>query len=70
MAVEWLEFARFPNAASAEVVAGLLRAEGVPVEIVTDTPLPGLAEGVPQREAPHREPGRCPVRHDAIIPCA
>ena len=41
----WKEFAAYSDAASAEILAGLLRSEGVPVEIAGDEPIPGLAGG-------------------------
>jgi hypothetical protein len=41
----WKEFAAYADAASAEVAAGLLRSEGISVEIVSDEPIPGLARG-------------------------
>ena len=45
MSEPWQEFAAYSNAASAEVAAGLLRSEGVPVDIVSDEPMPGLIRG-------------------------
>lgn len=41
----WQQFAVYPDAASAEVAAGLLRSEGVPVNVASDEPMPGLIEG-------------------------
>jgi hypothetical protein len=41
----WKEFAVYSDAASAEILAGLLRSEGIPVEIAGDEPIPGLAGG-------------------------
>jgi hypothetical protein len=41
----WKEFASYADAASAQVAAGLLKSEGVPVEIATDEPIPGLSRG-------------------------
>jgi hypothetical protein len=41
----WQQFAAYPDAASAEVVAGLLRSEGVPVNVASDEPMPGLIQG-------------------------
>jgi hypothetical protein len=32
----------YPDRASAEVVAGLLRSESIPVRVVADEPVPGL----------------------------
>jgi hypothetical protein len=45
MQEDWQEFAAYSDAASAEVVAGLLRSESVPVAIRSDEPIPGLARG-------------------------
>ena len=42
---EWQEFANYPDAASAEIMAGLLRSETIPVNVVADEPVPGLAHG-------------------------
>ena len=42
---EWCEFAAYSDAASAEVVAGMLRSESVPVHIASDEPMPGLIRG-------------------------
>jgi len=44
-AQHWAEFGAYSDAASAEVVAGLLRSEGVPVDIESDQPMPGLTQG-------------------------
>ena len=41
----WSEFATYGEAASAEVIAGLLRSEKVPARIVSDAPMAGLAGG-------------------------
>jgi hypothetical protein len=41
----WQEFAAYSDAASAEVAAGLLRSEGVPVNVVSDELMPGLIQG-------------------------
>jgi hypothetical protein len=41
----WQEFAAYADAASAEVAAGLLRSEGVPLNIASDEPMPGLIQG-------------------------
>jgi hypothetical protein len=41
----WREFAAYSDAASAEVAAGLLRSEGVPVNVASDEPMPGLIRG-------------------------
>ena len=45
MSDAWQEFAAYADAASAEVAAGLLRSEGVPVNIASDEPMPGLIQG-------------------------
>jgi hypothetical protein len=45
MQPDWKEFSVYSDAASAEVAAGLLRSEGVLVEVRSDEPLPGLARG-------------------------
>lgn len=45
MSDPWQEFAAYADAASAEVVAGLLRSEGVPVNVASDEPMPGLIRG-------------------------
>ncbi len=42
---QWQEFAAYSDAASAEVAAGLLRSEGVPVNVASDEPMPGLIQG-------------------------
>lgn len=42
---EWCEFAAYSDVASAELVAGLLRNESVPVHIASDEPMPGLVRG-------------------------
>lgn len=41
----WSEFDTFADAISAEAMAGLLRAEAVPVLVIADEPVPGLAAG-------------------------
>ena len=41
----WKEFIAYSEAASAEIMAGLLRSEGMLVEVVGDEPIPGLAGG-------------------------
>ena len=41
----WQQFATYSDAASAEVAAGLLRSEGVPVNVASDEPMPGLIQG-------------------------
>jgi len=43
---EWQVFAVYCDAASAEATAGRLRAEQVPVRIVTNQPVPGLTHEV------------------------
>ena len=45
MSDQWQEFAVYSDAASAEVAAGLLRSEGVPVNVASDEPMPGLIQG-------------------------
>nr|MBO2490166.1 hypothetical protein [Gammaproteobacteria bacterium] len=40
----WRELAVFADRASAEVLAGLLRSEGVDVRVVLDEPVPGLVK--------------------------
>lgn len=42
MANDWRELAVFADGASAEVLAGLLRSEGVDARVVLDEPVPGL----------------------------
>jgi hypothetical protein len=39
---QWRELFLYPDRASAEVVAGLLRSESIPVRVVADEPVPGL----------------------------
>ena len=46
MTSEWQSFASYPDLASAEVVAGLLRSNGVPVQVAADEPVPGLVKVV------------------------
>lgn len=41
---EWCELAVYPDRASAEIVAGLLRTEAIPVRIEVDEPVPGLVK--------------------------
>lgn len=45
MSEPWQSFAVYSDAASAEAVAGLLRSEGVPVDVASDEPMPGLFQG-------------------------
>ena len=40
------QIATFPDEASAEACAGLLRADGIPVEVRTMSPLPGIVDEV------------------------
>jgi hypothetical protein len=40
------QIATYEDEASAEIVAGMLRIEGVPVEVRPDSPLPGLVNKV------------------------
>ena len=42
---DWLEFASYPDAFSAEAMAGLFRSEALPVRVLADEPVPGLARG-------------------------
>jgi len=46
MSDTWQEFVSFSDAASAEAVAGLLRSEGVPTQVIADQPIPGLIQNV------------------------
>lgn len=41
----WQEFAAYADAVSAEVAAGLLRSEGIPVNVASDEPMLGLIQG-------------------------
>jgi hypothetical protein len=50
----WSEFATYGDAASAEVVAGLLRAEDIPVRVASDEPMPGLTRGFTVMVPPDR----------------
>ena len=45
MSEGWQEFASYSDAVSAEAAAGLLRSEGVPVNVSSDEPMPGLIRG-------------------------
>ena len=45
MSDEWQVFAYYNDQASAEAIAGLLRAEGVTAIVSGDQPIPGLAAG-------------------------
>lgn len=45
MSEPWQEFAVYYNASSAEVAAGLLRSEGVPVDVASEEPMSGLMQG-------------------------
>jgi hypothetical protein len=40
----WHDFAVYSDPASAEVAAGLLRSEGIPVDIRAEQPVPGLLQ--------------------------
>ena len=42
----WEEFESFADEASAEALAEMLRAEGVPTQVRTQSPVPGLVENV------------------------
>ena len=44
MSAPWHDFAVYADRASAEVAAGVLRSEGVPVDIRSDEPVPGLIQ--------------------------
>lgn len=44
MSDRWREFAAYSDAVSAEVVAGLLRSEGIPVDVLSEQTAPGLIE--------------------------
>jgi hypothetical protein len=46
MSESWQLFASYGDVASAEAVAGLLRSEGVPVQLTSDEPIPGLVKDV------------------------
>ena len=41
----WREFATYSDAASAEVILGLLRSENIPARVLSDEPMPGLSRG-------------------------
>ena len=41
-----VEFAAYPNVTAAEIVAGLLRSEGVEAQIKLDEPIPGLTRSI------------------------
>lgn len=44
MTALWHEFAVYSDAVSAWVAAELLRSEGVPVDVISNEPMPGLLE--------------------------
>jgi len=44
MSERWCEFAVYSDPVSAEVAAGLLRSEGVPVDVLSEQPSPGMME--------------------------
>ena len=46
MSNDWQEFATYNDVASAESVAGILRSEAVPVQIIRVEPIPGLVDSV------------------------
>ena len=46
MTEAWEEFESFADEACAEASAEMLRAEGVPAQVKTQSPVPGLVEGV------------------------
>ena len=45
MSDQWRELAVYPDPASAEAVAGLLRSESIPARVRSDEPVPGLLKG-------------------------
>ena len=53
MAETWQQVAVFSDPLSAEVVAGLLRSEDVPVDIVTPEAMSGLLQGTSIRVPPY-----------------
>ncbi len=46
MTEAWEEFESFADEASAEALAEMLRAEGVPTQVKTRSPVPGVVENV------------------------
>jgi hypothetical protein len=46
MAEDLMQIATFEDEASAEVLAGMLRSEGVPTEVRPISPLPGIVDEV------------------------
>ncbi len=46
MSEAWEDLITFEDIASAEALAELLRKEGVPTEVITQSPVPGLVENV------------------------
>jgi hypothetical protein len=46
MTEDLTQVATFEDEASAEIIAGMLRSEGVPTEVRTVSPLPGLIDEV------------------------
>lgn len=42
---QWQMLAVYPDPASAAACAGLLRSESVPVQVISDEPVPGLMQG-------------------------
>ncbi len=48
------------DAASADVAAGLLRSEGVRVNVASDEPMPGLIQSWIMQRAPNASPKRTP----------
>ncbi len=42
---QWQVLAVYPDLASAEAAAGLLRSESIPVRVAVDEPVPGLMKG-------------------------
>lgn len=45
MSDSWQEFAAYADATSAEVAAGLLRSEGIPVDVESGEAMAGLVRG-------------------------
>ncbi len=46
MTAAWEKFESFTDEASAEALAEMLRAEGVPTQVKTRSPIPGVVENV------------------------
>jgi hypothetical protein len=43
---DMVEFAAYPNTTAAEIVAGLLRSEGIDAQVRVDEPIPGLTRSI------------------------